>query len=1017
MNMIDRMEKSFAQVVCAGVAIMTAPLARGGTVAYWPMEMNPATGGTSRTIADASGNNYTLEVKLTDAEVTNSTDVAFSRPPNGPAEVTASSCAEIVNGTSLTKSPFWRGSGDQSQTSDSLIRAMGLRHDFTIEGYMYVKSLKHVPVPADAETIIAYSGVDGTGDWMWYMLETGNGSNKRKVILKPRKSDLLVLATIDDAEILGGWHHYSLVFKFDEDGSNSRWTFYLDGVNRGSQLMPNRASDKNVQHDRFQLGGANSSAKKEIDAKFAFWRVSDEALSSDSLLCHQTFSTTVAYWPMNVVSSLYNNVSQPIVPDVVDERNTLMVRDPSKGGVSWTDNDIGWTTPPNPDADLAAAGVSCWSKTMVRSGNNTTLIDSQYKPVFSTVASAPVIEATKLNKSFTIEGFLKFNTLPADNSKNQLFLYNTLGERGGWCWNLLGADGNGFLTMQVQTANDSNGSRTPRILGNRFRAEELLNVWNHYALTFTPDNGKGKTEWRFYLNGRLLGKNNDMTAYGDYDFTSPKFYMSGAGSGGNPQALCGDMTCWRVSNKALTPPEFLCGGETPVVPADALVWKGAVDSAEWSTGSVPNWIADGTPVSWTDAKDVYFDDTYATNVVEITGTVNPASINVIADSNLKLDFNKNRSSVIDAGCTNFVKRGFGTIEISYGGNATTSLVKGARPIEVREGCLRVNAANSNSALGDASLGYEVKVYDHATLSLYARNAIGSATPDVANDSVFTVYTNGIFDMTSSGFNIQPLGTLDLLGGNFIAPAKCHGVGYLLIRDRLTLGCNPGRRPYVFPIVRNEGDIDDIQVGITFGYNTEFRVEDITGDAASDGIFNCAVLARTAWQDAGHPCGFRKTGGGTMELNNPSIGSGGTQAKPTGVIAVEAGELKVNIDYSTPSKYTVADGAFLSGTGKVSRVEFAAGAGLRVDATKADILELTDADFAGGGVIELSGVAPAAIENLKVNCAKVGNPVTGRENLSNWKVKVNGVENPDLAVRIHGGFLKALVLKGMCIIYR
>ena len=741
MNMIDRMEKSLVRIVCTGVAILTASLAQGGTVAYWPMVMDPATGGTSRKIADASGNNNELNVNLTDAQATNSSDVAFSRPPNGPADVTASSCAEIDNGTSLTVIPFYRGSQQQKQTSDPLILAMGLRHDFTIEGYMYVKSMKHTAEVRD--TFIAFSGLDGTGDWMWYMLETENGSNKRQVIVCPRKTNIGtvensgVLAVIDDNELLGGWHHYALVFKFNEANSKSRWSFYLDGVNRGSQLMPNRTDAQNVQHDRFTLGGVGSAAKKVFDAKFAFWRVSDEAL---------------------------------------------------------------------------------------------------------------------------------------------------------------------------------------------------------------------------------------------------------------------------------TPPQFLCCEGNP------LIWKGAVDSAEWSTGGVLNWTKDGSPVSWTDAKDAYFVDSYATNRIEITGTVNPASINVIANSNLRLDF-KASSSAIGAGCTNFVKYGLGTFEVYS--TSKTALLNGACPIEVREGTLRVDAANSNGALGNAALGYEVKVYDNATLSLYARNVIGSASPDDVNDSVFTVYTNGTFDMScGNSFNIQALGTLDLLGGNFVAPEKCHAVGYLLIRNRLTLGCNPGKRPYVFPEAFDQANpLNRVPCGITFGRNTEFRVEDVTGDAAADGIFNCAVLARIngGWQDAEHPCGFRKTGGGTMELNNPYNGLSGNHAKPTGVIAVEAGELKINIDYSTASKYTVADGAFLAGTGKVSKVEFAAGAGLRVDATKADLLELTGADFAGGGVIELSGVAVS--ENMRVNCVKVGDPVTGTANLSSWKVKVDGEEIPRLAVCVRGDYLVARVMKGTIIICR
>ena len=1017
--------KKFVRIACAGWTALAVSLAQGGTVAYWPMVMDPATGGTARKIADVSGNNYSLDVMLSDAQAVNTTEGAFSRPPNGPSDVTSASCVELVNGTSLTVQPFQRGTGTQSQTSDPLVLAMGLRHDFTIEGYMYVKSLKHAQ-DNNRDTIIAFSGMNGNGDWIWNLTETAQNSNMRNVVVAirgngPSVANSGILATIDDGEILGGWHHYALVFKLNEGGGKSRWTFYLDGVNRGSQQMNNHAENQNVQHDRFLLGGAGSSSKKVFDAKLAFWRVSDEALPSGSLLCHQAFPTTVAYWPMNVITSFYDNASQAIVPDAADERNSLKVRNPNYGGVSWTANDIGWTTPPNPDADLAAASVSCWSKMMVGSGNNTTQINNQYQPVFTTVTNAPVLEATKLCKSFTIEGFVKFTELPADSSKNQMFIYNTLAERGGWCWNLYGTDANGCLAMKVSYANNSSGNRSTLTLNNQFRAEELLNVWNHYALTFTPDNGSGKTEWRFYFNGRIRGMSNAMSAYGDYEFEVPRFCISGAGSSANPQALCGDITCWRISNKALTPPELLCGGEMPTIPVGSFVWKGAEDSAEWSTGSALNWEKDGERVSWANANDVYFDDSYVTNLVQITGTVTPASINVIADSNMRLDLDSTRSSILGDGCTNFVKRGIGTFEIYYPNNASTRLVRWACPIEVREGCLRVNAANANSALGDASRGYEVKIYDNATLSLYSRNVIGSATPDVANDSVFTVYTNGTFDMTcpSGSFSIQALGALDLLGGNFIAPERCHALGYLLIRNRLTLGCNPGKSPYVFPEAFDQGNTYTARCGITFGRNTEFRVEDVTGDAAADGIFNCAVLARArdGWQDAQNPCGFRKTGGGTMELNKPDGGGGGNTTMPTGVIAVEAGELRVNVDYSSPSKYTVADGAFLSGTGKVSKVEFAAGAGLRVDAGKADILELAGADFAGGGVIEITGVPPEAIDNLRVNCAKVGDPVTGAENLANWTVKADGVQVPGVTVHMREGVLRASVLKGTCILFR
>ena len=93
---------SYIQIACAGLAAFAVSLAQGGTVAYWPMVMDPATGGTARKVADVSGNNYTLNVMLSDAQVVNTTEGAFSRPPNGPSDVTAASCVEMVDGTSLT---------------------------------------------------------------------------------------------------------------------------------------------------------------------------------------------------------------------------------------------------------------------------------------------------------------------------------------------------------------------------------------------------------------------------------------------------------------------------------------------------------------------------------------------------------------------------------------------------------------------------------------------------------------------------------------------------------------------------------------------------------------------------------------------------------------------------------------------------------------------------------------------------------------------------------------------------
>ena len=87
---------SYVQIACAGLTAFAVSLAQGGTVAYWPMVMDPATGGTARKVADVSGNNYSLDVMLSDAQAVNTTEGAFSRPPNGPSDVTSASCVEYT---------------------------------------------------------------------------------------------------------------------------------------------------------------------------------------------------------------------------------------------------------------------------------------------------------------------------------------------------------------------------------------------------------------------------------------------------------------------------------------------------------------------------------------------------------------------------------------------------------------------------------------------------------------------------------------------------------------------------------------------------------------------------------------------------------------------------------------------------------------------------------------------------------------------------------------------------------
>ena len=69
------------------------------------------------------------------------------------------------------------------------------------------------------------------------------------------------------------------------------------------------------------------------------------------------------------------------------------------------------------------------------------------------------------------------------------------------------------------------------------------------------------------------------------------------------------------------------------------------------------------------------------------------------------------------------------------------------------------------------------------------------------------------------------------------------------------------------------------------------------------------------------------------------------------------------------------------------------------------------------MIEISGVPPEAVDNLRVNCAKVGDVVTGTANLANWTVKVDGATVPRVIVSLYNGFLKVSAVNGTYILFR
>ncbi|MGN0846855.1 MAG: LamG-like jellyroll fold domain-containing protein [Kiritimatiellia bacterium] len=990
------------RVTALALAGLVAPLGvRAATTAYWPM--NASGSENARVVEDALGrHDLAVRAAAYGAPAFLDNDIGWTLPPNRDA-AGGESLQMLVSSVGVKASD---GNGKYRpvlSNGKGLPWAVSAFHDFTIEGW-----LRPTALPASGgKWLIVFNTLGSAGGWAWQFLPPdANGCCPFKIDYNYNGNRVIVdlKTSVAKDELLNRWNHYAITLTARVGDAKCEWRFYVNGHLRGSaQANSADSSAGEWPSGSFNFSGCSSSTAQQIAGQMTCWRASDRALGPGEFLCDgANRGTTVAYWPMNLVMA----GGSRLVPSATSEDTDLVVRNAATGGFSFEANDIGWTTPPNlGDETNDFTGVWASASRLVSASGSR--LGSTYQPLLSNKNAALVSTLTPTN-DFCVEGWYRATTLPADSTKNYVFAYNTLAEKGGWLWSLLGPNANGMCSIQVGV--NTGNARETLTLTNKLDPAELLDRWNHYALVYDT----AQNMWKFYLNGVNRGQAGKTRVTGVAFAPDGMIVgLSGISSGMNPQSLVGDLSTWRVSRAALRSGQFLCD-DPASSPVNQLVWTGA-ESAVWSTETILNWKdARGEATAWQNGRDAVIDETSTTTQITLGGAVSPETFTVDIDRDVTIKVSA--QGYIAQGCTLFEKSGAGTLWLS--GGAGVNVNRSANTTHVRAGTLRVSSPNGPRALGDATIGYHAFVHDGGRLWIDQRNAMGpSGSSGInVNNSHVTVYTNGVFDLThpSGTFNIQSVGRLDLLGGRLAMPATGHGSGALQIRERVEFGTNPTREPYVFSAGGFDGAVEDTWAW-QIGTNTEFRVADITEDAASDVVFNNHVMVLKTWNDA-VPCGFRKTGGGTMALAQQPTGYGvGLLTFPSGTIAVEEGELRVDCEYPGPA-FAVAPRAFLSGTGTVSAVSFAAGAGLRGVVGQAGALTIADAcAFAEEGTVSLRN--PEGRGGFRTKLATLAGTCSGVENLENWTVLVNGVAMKNLAVGVLGSNLVVYGRFGTSIIIR
>ena len=150
---------------------------------------------------------------------------------------------------------------------------------------------------------------------------------------------------------------------------------------------------------------------------------------------------------------------------------------------------------------------------------------------------------------FTIEGWYSFARLP---QKGETWMVvSAFGHDNRWFLTLRRDSIHKGLTWQIFAGTPNTGNA---LLTTVTDPNTLTNGWHRFALTFDHRTAAGEAEWRFYLDGQPSGRRAVKAFEGTFN-GGTRFALGGRGRAGN--VIVGSLSCCRISDRVLSPAEFL----------------------------------------------------------------------------------------------------------------------------------------------------------------------------------------------------------------------------------------------------------------------------------------------------------------------------------------------------------------------------------------------------------------------------------------------------------------------------
>ncbi|HNX33191.1 MAG TPA: exo-alpha-sialidase [Kiritimatiellia bacterium] len=491
-----------------------AACARAETLAFWCFDATPD-GQTD--LRNAAGTNGHFEAR-------NGDPAGSFRRPLEEVPAWEDLPAATRGGHRNRGSVLFGGEGRTHLRAPGLGRALEITRSFTVEGW-----LRKAADPLPDAWWYLFGACDAGPGWM---LSLRNNAGKACFHLHVNAPvDGLVLDRFFDAADVRGdfdWMHVALVYDAARE-TNGCWQLFLNGSPRGSLANPAKPGQTHGFAD-FNLGGRPDG--NVFAGQLDLWRVSGEALPPARFLTAHA-PQTLAYWPLDVLAGG--------ALDLASKTDGLYPLTPGKdGGVSGAD-ERAVTEVPNPKALRRGARVERANAGCVRLAGD---IGRR-----SLLAAPELGLRCDLTNSFTVEGW-----------------YRAEGDPGERFWHLAGArdDANGWTLSLRESAGRirfhlhvSDVARGGRLQLERFFQDSDVTAdaaWRHVALVYDPRRG-GVGMWELYLDGVSQGVIANPSAP-DRSHGFAGFSLGGRESLSN--SFVGLLDCWRVSQGALAPEQFLC---------------------------------------------------------------------------------------------------------------------------------------------------------------------------------------------------------------------------------------------------------------------------------------------------------------------------------------------------------------------------------------------------------------------------------------------------------------------------